>query len=129
MSNYYYYKDDLGDHYLPADLNASFTNCIVYGSLDNELDRDARNESTFDYVFDHCVMKLADTVNIDNSHFINVLKNEDPRFVDYSYEIDNYHLDSGSPCIDAGIFTDVLLDLDGKSRSGSPDIGCYEYVQ
>jgi hypothetical protein len=127
MSNYYYYKDDQGDHYLPADLNSYFQNCIVYGSLDNELDRDDRNEATFDYTFDHCAMKLADSVNITNSHFISVLKNQDPKFADVSYEIDNYHLDSGSPCIGAGIPNDITLDLDGKSRAGSPDIGCYEY--
>src|SRR6185436_15600938 len=93
ISNYFYYKDELGDHYLPADLNAAFTNCIVYGSLENELDRDQRIESEFNYTFDHCYMKLADTVNITNSHFISVIKAQvnDQVFVD-PFNKDDYHL-------------------------------------
>jgi len=129
MSNYYYYKDDLGDHYLPADLNASFQNCIVYGSLDNELDRDSRNIAAFNYTFDHCNMKLADTVLTTNSHFLSVQKNQDPKFKNVDYEKDDYHLDTGSPCIDAGIPNGIFLDLDGKTRTGNPDIGCYEFQQ
>jgi hypothetical protein len=128
MSNYFYFQDEAGaDVYLPADLNAKFTNCIVYGSLENELDRDRRNESLFNYTFDHCVMKLADTVNVETPSFINVIKNQDPLFEDVSYEVDNYRVRTGSPCINAGSMNGVLFDLDGKSRSGTPDIGCYEF--
>jgi hypothetical protein len=126
MSNFYYYKDSLGDHYLPADLNAHFTNCIVYGSLDNELDRAQRNESAFIYVFDHCLMKLADTTITTTSSFLSILKNVDPLFVD-AYNKDDYHLSAGSPCIDAGVTNGITLDLDGKTRMGNPDIGCYEF--
>jgi hypothetical protein len=128
MSNYFYYKDALGDHYLPANLNATFTNCIVYGSLENELDRDQRIESEFNYTFDHCYMKLADTVNITNSHFISVIKAQanDPVFVD-PFNKDDYHLSAESPCIDAGVPNGIISDLDGKSRTGNPDIGCYEF--
>ncbi|MCY7409289.1 MAG: hypothetical protein LH473_03375, partial [Chitinophagales bacterium] len=127
MSNYYYYKDDLGDHYLPADLNATFSNCIIHGSLDNELDRDPFAAAQFNYLFDHCLMKLADTVNVNTIHFSNIIKNQDPKFVDY-YEKDDYHLASGSPCIDAGIANSIFLDLAGKTRTGNWDIGCYEFV-
>lgn len=133
MSNYYYYQDDQGDHYLPADLNASFTNCIVYGSLENELDRDARNESQFNYTFDHCNMKLADSIDFSAAHnvthFLSVQKNQDPKFKDVSYEKDDYHLDVGSPCINAGKDNLIFFDLDGKSRISPFDIGCYEYQQ
>lgn len=127
MSNYFYYKDELGDHFLPANLNAKFTNCIVYGSLENELDRDAIPEALFNYSFDHCLMKLHDTVNVASSPFISIIKNQNPLFVDPSYEKQDYHLQEGSPCIDAGILNSVILDLDGKTRTGNPDIGCYEF--
>jgi hypothetical protein len=133
MSNYYYYQDDQGDHYLPADLDASFTNCIVYGSLENELDRDARNESQFNYTFDHCNLKLADSIDFSAphnvTHFLNVQKNQDPKFKDVSYEKDDYHIDAGSPCINAGMDNLIFFDLDGKSRISPFDIGCYEYQQ
>jgi hypothetical protein len=83
----------LGDHYLPSDLKAYFQNCIVYGSLENEIDRDQIDDAVFDYTFDHCNMKLADSVDLTSphniSHFIEVQKNQDPQFVDISYEVDN----------------------------------------
>ena len=128
MSNYFGYKDEFGnDQFLDADLNATFTNCIIYGSLENELDRDAREVSAFNYTFDHCAMKLADTVDVANFHFNSILKNQNPLFVEPTYEKQDYHLGEGSPCIDAGIINAVLFDLDGKSRAGNPDIGCYEF--
>src|SRR4029077_16043886 len=99
-----------------------------YGSLDNELDRDQRDPAAFNYTFDHCYMKLADTVNITNSHFISVIKAQvnDEVFVD-AFNKDDYHLPAESPCIDAGVPNGINFDLDGKSRTGNPDIGCYEF--
>jgi hypothetical protein len=127
MSNYFYYQDELGDHYLPADLTATFANCIIYGSLENELDRDARADAAFNYLFDHCLMKLADTVDIATPSFVNVIKNQNPLFQDVSYVVDDYHLSEGSPAINAGKMNGILYDLDGKTRTGNPDIGCYEF--
>jgi len=128
MSNYFYYKDNFGDHYLSAALSANFTNCIVYGSLNEsgELDRDYHAGAAFDYLFDHCDMLLADSVDITTSHFNNVIKNKDPLFVD-AFSKDDYHLLTGSPCIDAGTPNSIPLDLDGITRTGNPDIGCYEF--
>lgn len=126
ISNYFYYQDELGDHYLPADLNSLFTNCIVYGSLENELERDQIDQSAFNYVFDHCDMKLADSVILNSTHFINVLKNQDPLFAD-TYNKDDYHLSQTSPCINAGIPNSIVFDLDGNTRTENPDIGCYEF--
>ena len=68
-----------------------------------------------------------------NAQFCNQNGNicEDPRFVD-SENID-YHLQLGSPCIDAGDPNYVLepneTDLDGKPRviGGRIDMGAYEY--
>jgi hypothetical protein len=48
----------------------------------------------------------------------------DPKFTDVGKW--DYHLKEGSPCIDAGIAA-VSADLEGKPRSGKPDIGCYEF--
>jgi hypothetical protein len=55
----------------------------------------------------------------------------DPLFVNAALQ--DYHLQSGSPCIDAGdnslIPTGVSTDLDGNMRiaNGTVDIGAYEY--
>jgi hypothetical protein len=52
--------------------------------------------------------------------------NGDPKFADAT----NYHLQmppNASPCINAGTPTGApTVDLDGFSRSGNPDMGCYE---
>ena len=39
----------------------------------------------------------------------------------------NFHLRSGSPCIDAGTDVGLTTDFDGRSIVGVPDIGAYEY--
>jgi len=51
----------------------------------------------------------------------------DPLFVDPSS--DDYHLQSGSPCIDAGTPSGApLYDIEGKKRDEIPDMGAYESV-
>lgn len=41
----------------------------------------------------------------------------------------DYHLESGSPCIDTAITSLISQDLDRKTRpqGSEPDLGCYEY--
>lgn len=57
---------------------------------------------------------------------LNDLLNLDPLFVDpTSFD---YHLQSGSPCIDKGVATDApATDLDGNPRDSNPDQGAYEF--
>ena len=127
MSNYYGYKDEFGnDQFLYSDLSASFRNCIVYGSLEKELDLDKKDQVAFDFVFDHCLLKVNSDIDVSTSSFINCIINQDPKFAD-PFEKDNYHLSEGSPCINAGVSNGILIDLDGNVRSDAPDIGCYEY--
>lgn len=129
MSNYYYYRDELGDQYLPANLNAFFGNCIIYGTLSNEVDRDAIAAATFNYTFRNCLLQLADTVNINQPSFINVIKNQNPLFVSPDYDKQNYRLQAQSPCINTGYDNGVSTDLDGRPRVLPPDLGCYEFVE
>jgi hypothetical protein len=52
----------------------------------------------------------------------------DPKFVNSSQE--NYHLQMGSPALDAGAPSPINTDLDGQPREvGRPDIGAYELKQ
>ena len=49
-----------------------------------------------------------------------------PSFVDAA--AGDYHLNSGSPCIDKGTATGApATDLDGDARDATPDMGAYEY--
>ncbi|HEY4491902.1 MAG TPA: right-handed parallel beta-helix repeat-containing protein, partial [Acidobacteriota bacterium] len=55
------------------------------------------------------------------------ISNSSSLFVDVA--LNNYHLRSGSPAIDTGVFlANVTTDLDGSSRpqGSTHDIGCYE---
>lgn len=128
LSNYYAYKDELGnDQILPANLNASFRNCIVFGSLERELDLDPTTLADFNFSFDHCLLKVNEDIDTSFASFSDCIYNEDPLFSDPS-DHDDYHLSEGSPCINAGFANGISLDLDGKPRNdGLQDIGCYEY--
>jgi hypothetical protein len=62
------------------------------------------------------------------SGFAGDVLNKDPKFVNLaSY---NFHLQSGSPAIDAAASVGVTNDLDGASRpqGAGYDIGAYEYA-
>jgi hypothetical protein len=47
----------------------------------------------------------------------------DPRFLDEK----DFHLRADSPAIDAGILSDVTVDLAGVPRDSAPDLGVYEW--
>lgn len=50
---------------------------------------------------------------------------DDPVFIGGSpYD---YHLQAGSPCINAGVYVGLTTDYDGQPVGNPPDIGAYEY--
>ncbi len=116
-----------------ADLQATFTNSIIYGSLESEIELSQADDTLgvlFDFTFDHCLMKLdEEDFNLADTTYINVINNQDPLFLDVSE--DDYHLSAGSPAIDSGATTTGLtVGLDEEMREASaPDIGAYEYVE
>lgn len=129
LSNYFAYLDEQGmEQVLLADLNASFRNCIIYGSLVKELDLDPNESAGFNYKFDHCLLKVNEDIDTAAASFVDCLFNQDPLFFD-QYDSDDYHLSEGSPCINAGTANGISIDLDGLPRSdGLTDIGCYEFM-
>jgi hypothetical protein len=46
--------------------------------------------------------------------------------VDIQNKVFKFSLKTGSPAIDKGINTPVTTDLEGRPRSGIPDLGSYE---
>ena len=53
------------------------------------------NQSNFNYQFDHCLLKLDNSVNLSTPEFINCIRNENPNFVDLFEH--NFNIDSISP--------------------------------
>lgn len=135
LNNYY----TLGNIAFAYDLvEATFSNSIIYGDggeEGNEIVIDYAGDGTFNYVFDHCLVKLSDDFDVsDENHFKNLIINpsEGPRFVsrdEYSFELDTL-----SPAINAGKTEYGILhplDINGNSRTTdeAPDLGAYERQQ
>lgn len=115
---------------LAADLNAIFRNCIFWGEngiVDNEVVVLKKGNTVFNVNFDHALWKVQTVpANITSNQVIN---NQTPLFdsINTARNYYNFRLQTGSPAINAGINTGILIDLDGNPRPVVlPDLGCYE---
>jgi hypothetical protein len=123
LSNYY--EDINGIIHIRDLKKANFVNCIIDGSLTTEIEFKEDINGIFNYSFDHCLIKIDPNENTNTSNYINVIKNENAGFVDKSKR--DFHLESSSPCIDAGKFTFLSNDIEENARK-DPDLGAYEFV-
>lgn len=116
------------------------TNTLVYGRTGKDPNVDLRYraitspqgvvaDSIFTYRFDHCLLHASG--GSDDEDFIATLWTEDPLYV--LVDMPNYlcdpHLQPESPARGKGTPSTLQrlpLDLDGKARSETPSIGCYE---
>jgi hypothetical protein len=134
LSNYLKLTDST---YMGELAKANFGNCIIYGNCypGPELYLLGNSKTTFNYVFDHCLIKDANkTISVsDQTKFIKnfIGSNDDPGFqslVAYKY---NFRLKQNSFAIGAGdtiIGNKFPFDYYGNSRYNSPDIGAFQYV-
>jgi len=107
---------------LVGDLQASITNSIIWGDMQNELLLSQISDTGvgFSVNFENNIIKTTDNFFASSN-----LLNEDPLFI-FAREYD-YHLDVGSPAISTAIASSLLKDLDNVDRE-TPDIGAYEWV-
>ncbi len=117
----------------------NFYNSILYGVLEQEIAFRDDKQSSFNYLFDHCMItNNKDSLNYnDLQHFISIKLNENPRFKNDSISKGpfNFQLDSLSPAIDSGsmqLIQDIpqlQQDYEGYDRTldGKPDMGAYEH--
>lgn len=137
LNNYYLYQlIENGPFYISArDLEqASFNNCIIYGSKDSEFEVDNSYKgqiinATMNYNFDHCILKVSSDFNLnDQSKYNSVLK-DNPKFKD-PWNM-NFQLDTLSPAKNKGLLNyGELYPIDLKNVShlldSAPDLGAYE---
>jgi len=122
---------DTGDRpqdYIAADLQATFTNCLIYGSLDDEFVAQQKGNYVYDLRLEHCLLKTSRKPEVlpDVVVQVNCKYNEDPKFANYN-ESDFRAADNSSPLVDAGTGSAGPTDLDGRTRMvRAIDIGCYE---
>lgn len=120
--------------------NATFQNCIIYGSVVHELDLADNAENLFVFEFGYSLIKASSALidTSDHNHFHALILNESPVFVNDSdrYRLD-FRLDTLSPAKDAGDpsvpvqFPSLIYDLDGNPRDAdeAPDLGAYERIE
>ncbi|MFH0865681.1 MAG: hypothetical protein V1904_05775 [Bacteroidota bacterium] len=123
-----WYEDVYGNIQHRDLTKAYFGNCIIYGSVTEELLLDSASGALFKYNFDHCLLKTEFSTS-DASHFSNCLVNSDPAFTDAI--LNDYSLTSSSAAIDKGlasIATFVPFDILRHNRTNdtAPDLGAYE---
>ena len=119
-----------------ADLNlAFFGNCIVYGNGSNELFFNNNGSNTFNFNFDHCLIKYGSNSTDplydfqDPGLYNNILLNASPRFIDVVNQ--DFRLSQDSDAIGNGNLTlaqQVPLDLSGIDRTAQADIGAWQYL-
>ncbi len=120
LSNVLAFVDTTGnEQIIQENLTAYFINNIVWGSIDEELILFAVEGTNFQTFWNSNIIKTK------RSDFpaTNIL-NQDPKFEDAF--IGNYQLDSLSPAINTGINIGIEIDLEGKVRDATPDIGAFE---
>jgi len=134
-----YYMDEKGDLNIVPLRKALFENCIVYGRNIGELGFDLKYPEGDlvglqpHYMFSSCLLKVPDDMDLsDKGHFVDIIRNEDPYFV--NVEKYDYRLDSLSAAKDAGnreFALKVPKDILGISRleDDGPDLGLYERAE
>ncbi len=132
LNNYYTYGNSA---YIYDLEQATFTNTIIYGDggeNGNEIVIDNAGEGTFEYLFDHCLVRVSEEFDLsDQNHFKNIIRNpeEGPRFISRSEY--NFELDTLSPAINAGSvvygnMTPLDLNQNSRTQDEAPDLGAYE---
>jgi len=124
-----------------ADLvEANFSNCIIYGNESIELLLNKVDDAAFNYNFKNCLLRFDDTANdfadkalydfSNASLFKDLILNTPPLFSDA--EQNELIISDESPAkakADQTTANQVPLDILGKDRTQSPDIGAYQSVE
>jgi hypothetical protein len=121
LSNYHIF--DRAQPPLKSAFKGNFTNCVIYGTLEDELLPDPISDTPFEVLFEHCAVRVKG--QLPSSLFVQSLNNQDPRFIDVVRG--NFQLNENSPLINQGKAIGVLEDIRGTMRDALPDIGAYEF--
>lgn len=134
LSNYY---TDSNGNVRTIDLeSALFSNTIIYGRLDNEIELDFQRPKGDDldiinYRFDHSLIKSsASSSSLANTQYYNnVIINKDPKFIaplDFDFQLDTLSVakDAGDLEVGRNFPKDILGNY--RTDDDGPDIGAFE---
>ncbi len=117
-------RDQIGNVLQTYDMAALVQNCIIEGSLDNELALDLDASKVLGLSMENNLIR-TELEDLDVAPLNNVI-NEDPRLT--GYQSQNYELDSLSAAKDIGKLLNPPIgnDFSGSSRDNPPDAGAFE---
>jgi hypothetical protein len=130
--------DDGNSTVYTGDLSkAYFGNCIIYGSLEDEilLSQYEGKANQFSYLFDYSLLRTTMDVS-DTEHYVGCVLNEDPWLADneyFDYSIDTVvssAIDRGSMEVINTSGLPLSEDIAGNLRISdeAPDLGAYEFI-
>lgn len=127
VNNFYTYQ---GIQYIFDLTRANFANCIIDGSMDNEIAIAKAEGKQFNYRFQNCLIKTDSPDYQKEQAFGGSIFNKDPLFTDNLKN--DYSLQSASPARHAGdkeIAAQYPNDLNDHSRleDEGPDLGALEW--
>jgi hypothetical protein len=120
-------------HYVGDMKKAVFGNCIVAGDLLNELSirMDKQGESNF--LFDHCLLQIPDTLDIsDTEHYSNIIRSNEPGFINPykgNFELDTLSISKDVGKLEFGKLFPVDFNENGRLEDAGPDLGAFERVE
>lgn len=119
------YLDKSLTDYVGNDLNANFNNCVIDGSLEDEMICAKKGSWSYTTKLTNCAIKRKDNFNGLLPILSNCIFNKDNLFKDKAKW--DFRIPVNSPLKGAGFSIPTIIDdLDGVSRPNPPSIGCYE---
>ena len=111
---------------------ATFNNCIIYGSNTNEFNLDKNTNAAFVYQLNNCLLKFSSSTKnpdyqfkTDPLHYNQIILNENPKF--YNVSQNKFNIDNTSPAFAKGNQAySIPMDIIGNTRSSPPDLGAYQ---
>ena len=115
---------------------ATFNNCIIYGSNSVEMILNRKPTNVFEYQFNNCLIKFDSTLsqfvnaieyqfNTDTKHYNSILLNKDPKFLKTAQN--KLNIDASSAAFAKGNAAYLIpFDINGIMRTSPPDLGSYQ---
>lgn len=127
MNNYY--KDLAGNIILRPIDKADFKNCIIYGSIEEEIGFDKSDDIALNYSFNNCLLKSVQNLEGNNN-----IRNSDPAFANTDPEENNFNILENSAARNIGnpnfLNFNTQSDIRGTLRPSPPtppDVGAIQY--
>ncbi|WP_431242434.1 hypothetical protein ACQ9BO_21695 [Flavobacterium sp. P21] len=111
---------------------ATFNNCIIYGSNTNEFNLSKKANTAFVYQLNNCLLKFSSSTTnpdyqfkTDTQHYNNIILNENPKF--YNVSQNKFNIDKTSSAFAKGNQAYIIpTDILGITRTSPPDLGAYQ---